>query len=58
MAPLMQDGRRWPQPKPAPRTVWRLQVSYWRLGSAVKAADGPRPATPGARPATPWTIRP
>ncbi|CAN5892636.1 hypothetical protein BH11PSE1_BH11PSE1_34010 [soil metagenome] len=42
VAPLMQDGRRWPQPKAAPRTVWRLQVSYWRLASAVKAADGPQ----------------
>ncbi len=42
VAPLMKDGRRWPQPKAAPRTVWRLQVSYWRLASAVKAAEGPQ----------------
>lgn len=40
--PLMKDGRRWPEPKPAPRTVWRLQVSYWRLGAAAKAAEGPQ----------------
>ena len=40
--PTMQDGRRWPAPKTPPRTVWRLQVSYWRLGSAAKAAEGPQ----------------
>ena len=28
--PVYKDGRRWPEPKAAPRTVWRLQVSYWR----------------------------
>jgi hypothetical protein len=42
VAPAMRDGRRWPEPKPAPRTVWRLQVSYWRLASAAKAAEGPQ----------------
>ena len=40
--PAMQDGRRWPAPRPAPRTVWRLQVSYWRLASAARAAEGPQ----------------
>lgn len=40
--PAMADGRRWPEPKPAPRTVWRLQVSYWRLASAARAAEGPQ----------------
>lgn len=28
--PSYEHGRRWPEPKPAPRTVWRLQVSFWR----------------------------
>jgi hypothetical protein len=37
--PTYKDGRRWPAPKPAPRTVWRLQVSYWK--SADVEAQGP-----------------
>jgi hypothetical protein len=34
--PILRDGRRWPPP-PAegPKTVWRLQVSYWRPVSAA-----------------------
>jgi hypothetical protein len=40
MKPSFQDGRRWPAPPAAaPRTVWRLQVSYWRPVSATAAAD-------------------
>jgi hypothetical protein len=40
--PAYEDGRRWPAPAaPAPRTVWRLEVSYWRPISAPGAgADG------------------
>lgn len=40
--PAYEDGRRWPAPvAPAPRTVWRLEVSYWRPMSAPGAsADG------------------
>lgn len=35
IAPTFQDGRRWPAPPPeAPRTVWRLLISYWRPASA------------------------
>lgn len=41
--PLMKNGRRWPQPRPAPRVVWRLSISYWRLGDAPMAvAQQPR----------------
>jgi hypothetical protein len=40
--PAYEDGRRWPAPAaPAPRTVWRLEISYWRPLSAPGAsADG------------------
>src|SRR5689334_3880456 len=31
--PVCEDGRRWPAPAPAPRTAWRLVVSYWRVAS-------------------------
>ena len=43
VAPTYQEGRRWPAPPPRPpRTVWRLQVSYWRPVSATAAAGGPQ----------------
>ncbi|MDP3852702.1 hypothetical protein [Phenylobacterium sp.] len=46
VAPTYQDGRRWPAPKtPPPPTVWRLMVSYWRIGAVVAS----RPETPQAR---------
>lgn len=32
--PALRDGRRWPQPRPAPPVVWRLSVSYWRIATA------------------------
>ena len=35
--PLMRKGRRWPEPRPAPPVVWRLSISYWRLGDAPMA---------------------
>lgn len=39
--PAYQDGRRWPAPAtPAPRTVWRLEISYWRPISAPGASAG------------------
>ena len=37
IAPTFQDGRRWPAPDGAPRTVWRLLISYWRPASAPTA---------------------
>jgi hypothetical protein len=46
--PAYKDGRRWPAPVvPAPRTVWRLEVSYWRPVSAD--AKGPTPQARRAR---------
>ena len=42
--PVNKDGRRWPAPDPkAAPPVWRLSISYWRLG-----ADQPAPALPQA----------
>lgn len=39
--PTYEEGRRWPQPKgAAPATVWRLVVSYWRIGAIASAGDG------------------
>lgn len=34
--PVFRDGRRWPAPPQTSATVWRLQVSYWRIGSALQ----------------------
>lgn len=36
--PTYRDGRRWPDPPPAPKTIWRLSISYWRIGSEEPAA--------------------
>ena len=36
LQPTHADGRRWPEPPKAPRTVWRLAVSYWRIGTAER----------------------
>jgi hypothetical protein len=34
--PLMKEGRRWPAPDPAARhALWRLSVSYWRIGKGL-----------------------
>lgn len=37
--PVLKDGRRWPTP-PAPpvQTIWRLQISFWKIGAATEAA--------------------
>jgi len=42
VAPSYADGRRWPEPPRAPRTVWRLTVSYWRIGTAERPLDPPQ----------------
>lgn len=39
VTPSLQDGRRWPAPPPQPKTVWRLQVTYWRPVSAAPVVD-------------------
>lgn len=40
--PTYADGHRWPEPGKAPRTVWRLSVSYWRIGTAERPLDPPQ----------------
>jgi hypothetical protein len=39
--PTYEDGRRWPAPRPAPATAWRLMVSYWRIASAERPLEAP-----------------
>ena len=31
--PLAEGVRRWPEPPPPPKTVWRIQVDFWRPAS-------------------------
>ena len=40
--PVYADGRRWPAPPAAPRTAWRLSVSYWRIASAERPLEAPQ----------------
>jgi hypothetical protein len=49
MKPAYKDGRRWPPPAPGPGpdTVWRLSISYWRIGGAL-GAPAPGPEAPPA----------
>ena len=43
--PVNRDGRRWPAPDPAAApALWRLSVSYWRVGAQVAAAEPAEPA--------------
>ena len=42
VAATYADGRRWPEPAAAARTVWRLTVSYWRVASAERPLDAPQ----------------
>lgn len=43
--PTMRNGRRWPTPRTAPSTVWRLSVSYWKLvGADHGVVEQPRKA--------------
>jgi hypothetical protein len=42
--PAFTRGRRWPKPPARPaRTVFRLVVSYWRVGEAAVAEPAPTP---------------
>lgn len=34
VAATYADGRRWPKPPTAPQTVWRMAISYWRIGAS------------------------
>lgn len=40
--PTYENGQRWPEPQKAVRTVWRLSVSYWRVGTAQRPLDAPQ----------------
>ena len=40
--PVYAEGHRWPAPPKAPRTVWRLSVSYWRIGTADRPLEAPQ----------------
>lgn len=42
LEPTCEDGRRWPKPPPAPPTVWRLMVSYWRIATAERPIEAPQ----------------
>lgn len=37
--PTYRDGRRWPETREAPATVWRLTIGYWRTGEVPAAAE-------------------
>jgi len=58
--PTFEDGRRWPPPPGGqPATVWRLQVSYWRIATAERPLEAPqaRQARRARQPLDPDTLR-
>jgi len=58
--PTYADGRRWPaSPPPAPRTAWRLMVSYWRIASPGRPIEPPqaRKARRAGLPFAPETLK-
>jgi hypothetical protein len=36
--PSYRDGRRWPEPKAPPATLWRLSISFWRIVDEARFA--------------------
>jgi len=40
--PTYTNGHRWPKPAQPPRTIWRLSVSYWRVGTAERPVEAPQ----------------
>ena len=40
--PTYADGHRWPSAPRPPKTVWRLAVSYWRIGTAARPLEAPQ----------------
>lgn len=40
--PTYENGHRWPEPPKPVRTVWRLSVSYWRIGTVERPLDAPQ----------------
>jgi hypothetical protein len=48
--PAFKEGRRWPEPKSAPApTVWRVMISYWRVGVVAQAQPTGRQARDARR---------
>jgi hypothetical protein len=41
LQPVFSDGRRWPEPAPPPAVIWRLSISYWRVGPASQPLLAP-----------------
>jgi hypothetical protein len=39
--PVFEAGHRWPKPRAAPATAWRLSVSYWRTAAAEAVLTAP-----------------
>ncbi|HEY3950808.1 hypothetical protein [Phenylobacterium sp.] len=55
-----EDGHRWTAlAQPAPRTAWRLMVSYWRVATAGRPISAPqaRAARRGKQPLDPKTLQ-
>ena len=42
--PVYSGGRRWPEPPARDELLWRLSVSYWRIGAAADAREPLAPA--------------
>jgi len=57
--PSYADGHRWPEPRKPPRTVWRLAVSYWRIGTDERPLEAPqaRVARKSQQPLDPDALR-
>ena len=46
VSPTYTAGRRWPTPaRTAPRTAWRVMVSYWRIATAESPIEAPQART-------------
>jgi hypothetical protein len=57
MAPVFRDGRRWPPPPAPAQTVWRLSISYWRVGVAAQPPADPPVRRSRALAADPAALR-
>jgi hypothetical protein len=57
--PIYRDGQRWPAPRPAPATVWRLSVSYWKIVdvSAAPILQHPADDRGQLKPAAPHDVQ-
>jgi hypothetical protein len=40
VTPTFAEGRRWPERPDPPATIWRVMISYWRIGAAPTAKVG------------------